>query len=107
MPPEQLDGLPTVKAWLAHAPLDTTPTRAEGSRSPTGPGADAAHAGELAEIDRTVERNVLAQIDPQRTHPHVRDRLEGGGLDLHAWVFDIREGRIRGHDPSTGHVVEL
>ncbi len=107
MHPEELEGLPMVRGWLAHAGLDTTPTRPEGARSLMRLSADELHAEELAEIDRLVERNVLTQLDHLRTHPYVAARLKRDELHLHGWVFDIPEGRIRAYDRGSGEFVEL
>lgn len=107
MHPEELEELPMVREWLAHAGLDTTPTRRVGARSLMGLGADELHAEELAEIDRLVERNVLTQLAHLRSHPYVRARLDCDDLYLHGWVFDIPEGRIRAHDEASGAFLEL
>ncbi len=107
MHPEVLAELPMVRGWLAHAGLDTTPTRPPGSRSLVGLSEDELHAEELAEIDRLVERNVLTQLEHLETHPYVRSRLDAGELLLHGWIFDIPEGRIRAWAPRSRSFVEL
>jgi carbonic anhydrase len=55
MHPEELDGLPLVRAWLAHAGLDTTPSRSPEARSLVGVGPDDLRDEELAQIDRWAE----------------------------------------------------
>lgn len=107
MHPEELEGLPLVRSWLAHAGLDTSIAQNPEGRSLLGLGHAELHAEELARIDRLAERNVLTQLDHLMTHPHVRRRVEGGDLHLHGWLFDIPDGRIRMHDPAAGRWVEL
>lgn len=59
-------------------------------------------AEELAEVDdeatrlvRLVERNVQRQVANLLDVPVVRERVDAGGLEVHAWVFSLASGRLR------------
>lgn len=107
MHPEELEELPLLRGWLAHAGLDMSARRREGRRSVIGLGADELHAEELLEVDRLARRNVLTQLEHLHTHPHVGRKVDAGELSLHGWFFDIPEGRIMMHDPAAGGWLEL
>jgi carbonic anhydrase len=52
-----------------------------------------------------VEENVLASIDNLITYPVVADALKAGSLQLHGWVYDINEGRLRVFDVGSEEFV--
>ncbi|MDH5671553.1 MAG: carbonic anhydrase [Myxococcales bacterium] len=82
--------LPRVSAWLAQA---------ESSRRRVSDDGE----GRLA---RTIEHNVLQQLDNLRTHPCVAGALARNAIELHGWVYDIGSGAIRQYDPACGDFVE-
>jgi carbonic anhydrase len=45
---------------------------------------------------------VLAQVDNLHTHPSVRQALDEGRLDIHAWVYHIHSGEVWAYDEGTG-----
>lgn len=62
----------------------------------------AAHATELDSLkdmhDRTnrlVELNVLEQVNSARRIPTVQAAMEERGLQVHGWVYDVSNGRIK------------
>jgi len=46
--------------------------------------------------------NVLLQLDNLRTYDCVRDAQRGGGLALHAWMYDVSTGGLLAFDPGSG-----
>ena len=41
---------------------------------------------------RTVERNVVVQIENLKTHPSVAAALERGDLTVHGWTYKFESG---------------
>lgn len=88
--------LPAVSCWLHHA---------EGTRRIIED-----NYKELPFEDRltiAVEKNVLLQLDNLRTHPAVASRMAGGGLKVHAWVYDIPTGEVHQYNPRTDEFESL
>lgn len=79
--PNRVRELPALGEWLRHAGTRVDDLHGTAARSKQPPVA-------------ALERHVLAQLDNLRTHPAVRDALDGGKLELHGWVFHIERGRI-------------
>lgn len=94
--PEKVSHLPAVKNLLGHA---------EGVRRTIMQ--NYAHLEGEARLKATIKENVLAQIENLRTHPSVRSHLARGDLHLHAWVYNIEEGRVLGFDNDTGQFMPL
>lgn len=70
--------------------------------------ADKAHGLGLSgdELIRSaVEENVLQQMDNIITYPSVERELATGRLQLHGWVYDMTEGRLRAYDAHGEHFV--
>ena len=88
--PEQLDAIPSVKAWLCHcsAALGVFQATYPPGLSP------AAAAKALA------QENVVAQLNHLRTHPSVAARMAAGALSLHGWFFDLGSGSIEALDAT-------
>jgi carbonic anhydrase len=89
--PEQLEGLPTVAAWLQHAETTRRIMR-ENYR----------HLDGQALLTATVEENVLVQLEHLRTLPSVAARLRRGDLHLHGWVYKIETGEVFAYDAAAG-----
>lgn len=72
------ESLPSVRRWLEHSEslLDTGPT----------------------DLDSLIEANVLLQLEHLQTYPGVQDKLDAGEIELHAWVYDIGTGDVRGYN---------
>ncbi|MGC8113554.1 carbonic anhydrase [Metapseudomonas otitidis] len=88
--PEQLERMPTVKAWLRHA---------EVARTVVAENYGCANHETLGVL---TEENVVAQLDHLRTHPSVAARLASGQLFIHGWVYDIETAAIRAYDAESG-----
>jgi len=43
---------------------------------------------------------VLVQLDNLLTYPAVARALEENRLEMHGWVYDLADGRIRAYDPK-------
>jgi carbonic anhydrase len=61
-----------------------------------------AHLDAHERLDRTIELNVLAQLNNLRSHPSVAARLYQGELRLHGWVYDIGSGHVKAFDSESG-----
>lgn len=85
--PETLTELPVVAEWLKQAEATRRSVAAE---------------PEDERLTRAIEHNAVQQLRNLKTHPAVVAKLAGGGLQLHAWVYDIGSGEIRAYDESTG-----
>jgi carbonic anhydrase len=89
MEPDDLESLPLVTAWLRHAEA----TRAivhENYRDCRG----------AERLNAAIKENVFVQLDNLRTYPAVAACLATGGLTLHAWIYQIENGRILAYNPD-------
>lgn len=94
--PTSLADLPATKAWLSFA---------EGTRRMMK-----THYGHVPEDERLllcVEENTLVQIENLRTHPSVLTAMSRGSLKLHAWVYEIETGVVRGFNPQSGQFLPV
>jgi carbonic anhydrase len=60
-----------------------------------------------ARLERTIELNVLAQLNHLRTHPSVAARLQAEDINLHGWVYDIGSGHVRAFDAEKREFVPI
>lgn len=90
-----LDHLPAVAKWLAHADAAKAVNAAR------------SHGSDQERLDAMVRRNVIAQLTNIRTHPSVALALDQNRLNLHGWVYDIETGSIDALDGVTGAFVPL
>lgn len=84
---ENLDELPAVKSWFAHAESTRRIVRQK--------------YGTLSPQERAVaatEENVLVQLNNLSTHPHVAARLATGELNVYGWYYDIATGNVLQYD---------
>lgn len=88
--PEQLERMPTVKAWLRHS---------EVAKIVVEENCGCADHNTLGIL---TEENVLAQLGHLSTHPSVAARLARGDLFIHGWVYDIGTSQIRAYDAERG-----
>jgi carbonic anhydrase len=95
--PEKLASLPSTAAWLRH----TERARAVVMATDTGNATDS----EL--VCRLAEENVLSQMEHLKTHPAVAERLGGGGLDVHGWVYQLHSGDIHTYDDVSSRFIPL
>ncbi len=92
----ELEHMPAVVGWLHHA---------EGTRRIM----DENHKGlsDEEKLVKSIEQNVLVQINHLRTHPAVAAKAAAGALDLYAWVYDIASGDVTSYDAKRGKFVSL
>ncbi|MFJ6852681.1 carbonic anhydrase [Streptomyces sp. NPDC091271] len=77
---EDLTAVPAVRDWLTHM----TPC-------PEGEVEDAA-------VTEAVQNHVLTQLLRLRAYPCIKQRLDDGRLNLHAWFYEVHTGSVRRHD---------
>lgn len=94
--PESIEGLPAMKAWMAHAAETSRIVRENYS-----------HLEDEARLTATVEENVLVQLENLRTHPSVAAAMEKGALRVHGWVYKIQTGEVFAYDTSQAQFVPL
>lgn len=90
-----LDHLPAVAGWLAHAAAAKAVNDSQ------------QHATETGQLSALVRGNVMAQLANLKTHPAVARALDQGQLSLHGWAYDIQSGQMEVLDEATGHVEQL
>ncbi|MGX1272988.1 carbonic anhydrase [Streptomyces phaeoluteigriseus] len=81
---DDLDSVPAVRAWLAHA-ADEPPVTDTGD--PT--------------VARAVQHHVLAQLLRLRSYPCVEKRLADGRLRVRGWYYEVHTGAVREHRADT------
>jgi carbonic anhydrase len=89
--PETLAAVPAVRRWLTYGNRSRQLLMRRGGGLP-----------EHRQLELLTQLNVVIQIENLKTHPSVARRLRRGNLELHGWVYDIREGEILQLHPRTG-----
>lgn len=82
--PASIDDLHAVKAYLEHA-------------QPCLSVVDQKHSqigDRETRLARTIEENVLLQLENIATHPSVADAIGRGELKLHGWVYKFETGEV-------------
>lgn len=72
---------PHLRRWLSYAQPAVTSFHERGTGEPSRP-----------QHDQLSQWSVLRQIENLSQYPCVRERLETGAINLHAWWFDIATG---------------
>lgn len=90
-----LDHLPAVASWLAHANAAKAVNAAR------------THGSAKERLEDMVRGNAIAQLTNLKTHPYVSLALDQHRLNLHGWVYDIETGSIDTLDGATGRFVPL
>ncbi|MER5754106.1 carbonic anhydrase [Streptomyces sp. NPDC002088] len=85
---DDLDAVPAVRDWLAHAATDPA------AEDPAGDPADPT-------VARAVQNHVLAQLLRLRSYPCVEKRLADGRLRLRGWYYEVHTGAVREHRADT------
>jgi len=93
--PDSLKNLPAVRTYLQHA--ETTRHNVKEKHAQITDPAD--------RLTRTVEENVLVQLENLKTHPSVATAVEGGDLSLHGWVYKFETGEVFAFDPKRAQFV--
>lgn len=94
--PEELESLPLMAAWLAHA-ATTARIIKDNYQHLEGNGL----------LTAATQENVLVQLGHLRTLPAVASRLVKGDLHLHGWVYKIETGEVFAFDPTSGQFLPL
>ncbi|MCA8957922.1 MAG: carbonic anhydrase [Planctomycetes bacterium] len=94
--PEQLESLPSVRAWLHHA---------DATRQIVNHKYPDLHGEER--LVAAIEENVLVQINNLSTHPSIAMLLATGELKVFGWYFDIATGMVHHYNPETRMFEEL
>jgi carbonic anhydrase len=95
--PEQLDGMPAVRALLSHAEATARILKENYS-----------HISEdTPRLTAAVEENVLVQLENLCTHPSVAAALGRGALKLHGWVYKFETGQVFGYDAPQGQFLPV
>ncbi|MFI5797640.1 carbonic anhydrase [Streptomyces sp. NPDC051677] len=81
---DDLDGVPAVRDWLAHAADEP------GSTDPDDP-----------TVMQAVQHHVLAQLLRLRSYPCVEKRLADGRLRVRGWYYEVHTGAVREHRVDT------
>jgi carbonic anhydrase len=84
---DQLDAMPSVKAWLAYAEATRQIMREKYTEE----------SGEQLVID-AIKENVLVQLENLRTHPTVAAGVSSGRIKLHGWVYKLETGDVFAYD---------
>jgi carbonic anhydrase len=82
--PEKVAHMPAVANWIAYA---------QRAREVAFENADGKSEAEMIRV--IIEENVIAQLDNLRTHPFVWSKMRSGAIQLHGWVFNIKDGTVR------------
>jgi carbonic anhydrase len=88
-----LGDLPQVQQWLEHSRAAVEVVRAKHGQAT------------LEDLGSVTEENVLLQLQHLRTHPAVVAKLSSGEVDMHGWVYDIKQGTIDAYDDAKGKFV--
>jgi carbonic anhydrase len=94
--PETTEGLPAVRAWLAHS----EPTRRIVEQNYTA-------LDDAARVRVTIKENVLVQLENVRTHPAVIAGLNRGDLHVHGWVYKFETGEVLSYDADAGQFTSI
>ena len=88
--PESIEDMPAVKEYLEHA--ESTRRIVDEKYS------------QLADPDlrltRTIQENVLVQLENLRTHPAVATAVARGDLNLHGWYYKFETGEVLAFHPD-------
>ncbi|QNT79567.1 carbonic anhydrase [Entomobacter blattae] len=95
-PPEKLDAIPMVKAWLRNAEAAKAVSSA----------LTAEDAGPIT-VRSLSEQNVLLQLAHLRTHPSVAAALARKDLIVQGWFYDIGSGEVLILDENTRHTLHI
>ena len=92
---DHLDALPMVKSYLMPEPA------ADRVRE------QFPDATEDSLLNKTIQENVLVQLENLRTHPCVTEAIEAGKLTLHGWVYQFETGDVYVHQAEPAGFVSI
>ncbi len=61
----------------------------------------------LSSINQLAQLNVMAQIEHLKGYPIVREKLEAGELDLHAFFLKIEDAEVQVYHPGRNRFVKI
>ena len=82
--PESVEDLPAVKEYLEHAESSLQIVDEKHSQV----------VDSQIRLKRTIEENVLLQLEHLRTHPAVATALARGDMHLHGWIYEFETGEV-------------
>jgi carbonic anhydrase len=91
--PEAVTSMPAVAGWLAHARAALQ--KVDGALGPDD------------RLARTIEQNVLLQLEHLKTYHAIQEALAARALRLHGWVYHFETGGVDAYDPITGKFAPL
>ena len=94
--PKQLSEMPAVADWLKHSEATRRILELKYKKM-----------SKSNRLDIAIQENVLTQIENLQTHPSVSAALAMGQLSLHAWTYQIEEGRVYAYDTAVEQFVPL
>jgi len=95
--PGSLDALPSVKSYLQHAEA-TRRVMEDHFSDITDP---------EERLARTIEQNVIVQLNHLKTHPIVAAAIKSKQVNLHGWVYSIETGAISTYCEAEDRFVDL
>lgn len=85
--PGQVAHLPAISHWLHHVDRAVAIVNKRNRE-----------ADEQVRLDHLIEENVIIQLENLMTHPSVAAKVRGGALQLHGWIYDIRDAEFKIYD---------
>jgi len=95
--PESIDDLHAVKAYLEHAQSCLSVVEQKHSQIPDSE----------TRLARTIEENILLQLENIQTHPSVADAIGRGDLKLHGWVYKFETGEVSAYNSDQNAFLPL
>jgi carbonic anhydrase len=86
--PDSITELHAVKAYLEHAQSCLSVVEQKHSQIPD----------RETRLARTIEENVLLQLENIQTHPSVADAIGRAELKLHGWVYKFETGEVSAYN---------
>lgn len=96
MQPETLGDFPHVREWLSYTRAATLIVNEREKK-----------ATREERLNALVRENVLLQVAHLRTHPYVAARLAAGRTQIHAWVYEIENGRVLAYNEDANAFVAV
>jgi len=86
---DSLDDLPHVRQWLSFSKAAIDVVNAVGD-----------DMSQNERMNLLLKKNVILQLQHLKTHPCVAVKLAQGKLQLHGWVYDIKDGKVYAYDEA-------
>ena len=90
-----LSDLPHVQNWLDHSRAAVEVVKAKHGQAT------------IQELNNVTEENIVLQLQHLRTHPAVASKLSAGEVELHGWVYDIKQGTVVAYDKAQDKFVPV